>query len=254
MKVLLIQGWLGRREKPIFPLGLCYVASALTSHEIRAVDPNVLEQPMEDLRREIEHFGPDVIGVSLRNVDTTQYRDPFVYFPAFLETVRTCKSAAPDTPVAVGGPGFSIFAEEIMARVSDIDFGVYLEGEESFPELLQHISSPGDVKGIYYREDAGVKFSGPRNAPGFANSGAPRRDFFPMEPYLNLPDSIGIQSKRGCALTCAYCTYPFLNGANVRTRPPEQVVDEVESLVANYGVKQFTFTDSVLGSAEKYIG
>jgi len=72
MRVLLIQSWLGPGfPLPIFPLGLAYVATALAAagRECRIVDPNVESEPMEAVGAAIREFAPEVIGLSLRNID-----------------------------------------------------------------------------------------------------------------------------------------------------------------------------------------
>ena len=83
----------------------------------------------------------------------------------------------------------------------------------------------------------------------FANSINPRWDLLNFNEYLH-PDGVGIQSKRGCCLNCAYCTYPFLSGRSLRLRPPKKVVDEIELMVHDYGVTHFIFSDTVFNLPE----
>jgi radical SAM superfamily enzyme YgiQ (UPF0313 family) len=64
-------------------------------------------------------------------------------------------------------------------------------------------------------------------------------------PYRTLLDAVGVQTKRGCGLKCAYCNYPFLNGNYYRYRTPEAVGEEIERLVKDYKVERFIFVDSV---------
>ncbi|MCK4830142.1 radical SAM protein, partial [bacterium] len=72
------------------------------------------------------------------------------------------------------------------------------------------------------------------------------RDIVELGPYSGRPyNNIGIETKRGCCLKCAYCSYPFLNGDRLRLRSPEKVVDEIEKLVKNFGIGNFMFVDSV---------
>jgi hypothetical protein len=65
-----------------------------------------------------------------------------------------------------------------------------------------------------------------------------------MEKYVN-PLCLGIQSKRGCVLNCSYCTYPYLNGNNVRLRSPGEAADEIEMLINKYNVKEIIFADDI---------
>lgn len=244
MKVLLVQAYLGRKELPIFPLGLAMLAAALPKHDVRIYDPNVAEDPYGDLRKQLLEFQPDMVGISLRNIDNQQGSDYFYYFKTMDPTLKIIKEATPGAAIALGGAGFSMFAERIMRRLTDIDFGVYLEGDESFPELLDNLNNPGAVRGIYYRKNGELQFSGARPLPDFSLLPQPQKDLVDIKKYSTHQEGIGIQTKRGCPLRCCYCTYPALNGNAVRKRPPESIVDEIEEW-GKRGVHSFIFADAL---------
>lgn len=248
MKVFLVQSYQGQSEAPgpIFPLGLSYIASALShaGHDIEVLDMNLHPEHYGELRRALEKARPDVVGVSLRNIDTTD-RFQFVYCYSFLPAIlRTIRCVCPHQPLMIGGTGFSLFARTIMERHPELDFGVYLEGEEATPELLANLHQPERVKGIYYRRDGQVLFSGDRTPPDFERSQPPRRDYFPLQLY-DKPLLMGIQGKRGCLSRCAYCCYPDLNGFVLRMRPPEEIVGEIQDLQRRHGIREVIFADSV---------
>jgi len=245
MKILLIQSFLGRKEKPIYPLGLAYLAAHLKHHTIKAIDPNVRGRPMEEIAETIKSFHPEVIGISLRNLDTTQIMDPFVYLQGFKQTLAVVEKEAAKAKVVVGGSGFSIYAKEIMQQFFRIDAGVFLEAEDSFVELIDHWEGRDKVKGLYLRREQEVIFTGPREFRSIENLPFPDWDTVPVEPYKHLLDAVGVQTKRGCGLKCAYCNYPFLNGACYRFRSPEAVGEEIEKLVKDYRVERFIFVDSI---------
>ncbi len=244
MRILLIQSYLGRKEKPLLPLGLAYIAGSLNGHEISIVDPNIENDPLGSIRKKLISFKPEVIGISLRNIDTTLYKDMFYYYKALFPTIELIKEIAPHSIIIIGGAAFSLYAEEIMHQNPKIDFGIYLDGEETFSELLNNLSNPAKVRGIYYRQNSKLLFSGMRASFDFVNALNPRWDLFNMSAYLH-PEGIGVQSKRGCCLNCAYCTYPFLSGRSLRLRPPEKVVEEIELLVNKYRITHFVFSDTV---------
>lgn len=244
MRVLLIQSYLGRREKPILPLGLAYLANSLNGHEVSILDPNIEDDPYGAMRKRIADFKPEVVGLSLRNIDTTSYKDIYYHYQTIGPTVELIKEAAPSSYVVIGGAAFSLFAEDVMDRNPGIDFGVYLEGEKTFPELLDHLSYPQEVPGVYYRENGKVIFTGPRPLPELENI-SPHLDLLEVARYRNHEEGIGVQSKRGCLLNCAYCTYPFLTGRTVRLRPAMKVVNEIEQNIEKHGVTQFIFADTI---------
>lgn len=248
MRVLFIQSYLGHNKYfPVYPLGLAYISTAAYrhGHEVQIFDPNTTASPYEELESRIINFSPDIIGISLRNIDN-QYRiAPFYYYKHFQRLLEKTRKTAPDTKIIVGGAGFSMFAEKIMERNPSIDFGIYLEGEESFPELLHNLDKPESVRGIYIRAEKKVLFTGFRQLPDFKKLSAPKRDFFNLTPYLNHMESLGIQTRRGCPLKCTYCNYPQLNGNVLRIREVKDVCDEIEYLVRQHHIRQFMFADGV---------
>ncbi len=247
MRVLLVQAFLGRKEVggPVFPIGLAYLTSVLKGHEIRILDLNTFDDPYHELQEGISNFNPDVVGLSLRNVDTTQRNDRFYYFKEIKPTIELIKKIKPRAKIVMGGPGFSMFAREIMERIPEIDIGVYLEGEESFPELLDNLGYPEKVKGLFIRNDSGIHFTGMRDFPNFDELPIPNRNLVDLKLYKGSYMNIGVQTKRGCPLRCVYCSYPLLNGFRLRTRSPKKVVDEIEYLVKEFKVNELMFVDSV---------
>jgi anaerobic magnesium-protoporphyrin IX monomethyl ester cyclase len=246
MNILLVQSYLGGTEPLVFPLGLARIAQAAAGHDVEIFDPNAAVNPMEDLSTAIERVKPDVAGISLRNIDSTNKRKVvffYDYFKTMLAVIR--KSLPPAARIIVGGSGFSMFAEKIMADESAIDVGVMTEGERTFQELLANLDAPQNVKGVYYRKDGKVLFTGAREFSGLDELPVPYAANVNIKPYLGIPDAIGVETKRGCPLTCAYCIYGFLNGQQFRLMKPEKVVDDIEFLVTQKNVQSFTFTDSV---------
>lgn len=245
MKLLLVQAYLGRQEPPVFPLGLACLAAHLPGHELEGLDLNVAPQPREALSQAVETFGPDAVLISLRNVDTTWYGDPFYYFPHFQEQVCQIRTLAPRTLIVVGGSGFSIFAREIMDRTPEIDLGLIGEAEGTINALLAQPADPMAFPNVIYREGKIVRGGSRAAITPMEHYLPPRYDLFSLAPYLDSPLGIGVETKRGCPLSCCYCTYPQLNGAYSRLIPPAVTVELLRELKERHGVRRFTFTDSV---------
>jgi hypothetical protein len=259
MKVLLVQQEMGIRETeiPILPIGLTYIAAALKDHAVKIFDPNLypMDQAPAHLDQVIATFQPQVIGISVRNIDTTNFRNRHVHYRYLRPMAQQLKEAAPGATIVAGGSGFSLFARPIMERVPEIDFGVFLEGEEAMPELLANLETPETVKGIYYRRGAEVIFTGRRPLPDFAGIPMPCMDpdVIDLSRYIGPSyNIIGIQTKRGCLLQCGYCSYPFLNGDRLRLRSPEHIVDQIEYMVHHFGMERFVFADSVFNVPKRH--
>lgn len=244
MNILLLQSYLGPRELPVFPLGLAYLKASLKEHDVKAYDLNMSDSPFEELRAILTDFKPQVIGISLRNIDSTNKREVVFYYAYLKDIINVIKQCS-EAKIIIGGSGFSMFAEEIMQDEPRIDYGVYLEGETTFPELLEQFDTPENVKSVFYRKDGNVVFSGSRPSPDLNKSLPPDMDVVPISDYDRYMYAVGVETKRGCALNCIYCIYGYLNGKTYRLISPEKVVDHIETLQHDYGVKRFMFIDSV---------
>ena len=53
-------------------------------------------------------------------------------------------------------------------------------------------------------------------------------------------------------MKCSYCTYIFLNGPGVRLRKSWVILDEIEDLITNHGVRLIHFTDPVFNIPEDH--
>jgi radical SAM superfamily enzyme YgiQ (UPF0313 family) len=235
---------LGPGEPLTLPLGLAYLKASLKNHEVRVFDANASDRPFNEMEEIIREYGPEVIGISLRNIDSTNKRKVVFYYRLFKKAVGMIKGCC-DAPIVVGGSGFSMFAREVMEDEPDIDYGVFLEGENVFPRLLDNLDSPEDVESVYYRKGGKVVFTAAGTHADVNSISMADRSGLPLEKYRNVRDSIGVETKRGCALNCIYCIYGFLNGRNYRLRDTVAVVDEIEHIVRELGINKFTFTDSV---------
>jgi hypothetical protein len=79
-------------------------------HTTRVHDCQVTDQPVEKILAE---FRPDVVGISLRNIDDVQFVSRQTYFG---DAVRVCQSIRRvcSCPIVLGGSGFSIFPGQLL--------------------------------------------------------------------------------------------------------------------------------------------
>jgi anaerobic magnesium-protoporphyrin IX monomethyl ester cyclase len=247
MRILLTNCPLGRKQPIIFPLGLAYIASVITEHDVQCLDQSNASVPFAELTDKLTEFNPEIVGISLRNIDSLTSSDIYSFFQNFVDMLLHIKKHSPHAVIITGGAGFSLFGKEVMEQVPEIDFGVYLEGEETLPDLLNHLDDPQVVKGIYYREGSDVVFTGIREPVDFDQISIPRRDAFDLSAY-NGSFGVGVQTKRGCVFDCIYCTYPFLTGNQLRLRSPSIIGEEVEILYKDFHVREIYFTDNVFNT------
>ncbi len=228
--------------------GLAYLAAHLDDHQVDIFDINLhRDDPYGALGARLEAFQPEVVGISLRNMKVGMPHLHTDDFAPQQETIGFIKKWSPDIKVLAGGTAFSLYAEAMMSRVPGIDIGVWGEAEERLPILLENLDHPEKVPGVYYRgADGEAVYTGPPPAVDFTSLQRPRRDLVGHQPYLESSFvSVGVQAKRGCALRCVHCSDVYLVGHNIRMRPASDVVDEMEEMVHDYGVRQMFFCDQI---------
>jgi anaerobic magnesium-protoporphyrin IX monomethyl ester cyclase len=253
MRVLLCSQYYGDNSvfhsyARVFPLGVAYVASMLRAHEVTVFDANIMRDPLNSLSMCLQDEQPEVVGISLRNMDflnNTRFGKSPSFYSQFRQMLKLIRAVTPSCKIVVGGPGFSVFSQDIMRENREIDFGVVGDGETSFANLLRDIAHPEKVKNLLVQGQSGVTFTGMGNPAVFDLLPFPARELFDMSEYTKIPYSLNIQSKRGCAFSCIYCTDPFLGNYELQLRSPSKVVDEIEELVDNYGMKSFWFADPI---------
>lgn len=263
MRVALVQSYWRRKEAPVYPLGLAGVATALAGrHEVRCLDEALLIERGTDLITELTAWAPEVVGLGMRNADGLAYQDvllgdveeAFSPLAHLRDTARRVKEALPGVVVVAGGAAFTIFAGRVMEVAEAVDLGIVGEAEAVFPLLLDRLDVPEEVPGTTYRREGRVVLPS-RPVQADVESLPPvDRNLPDVRPYVasGIPWAVGVQSKRGCLLSCAYCVYPYINGRGVRLRRPEDVVDEIEALVHDAGMTRFQFADSVFNQPQAH--
>ncbi len=248
MRVLLVSVNTVQEPFPVYPLGLDYVAGAIsTRHEVRCLDLNCLGED-QALEQAVVAWDPEIVGLSLRNVDNTDSRDPRSFMEEYRELalrVRRCTGA----PIVLGGSGFTLFPDEAMALL-EADYGVVGEGERLEP-LLEALASgrdPAGVPGVITARRQGG--GGPPAAP-LPWPRSVRRRFDPgaehLAFYLRNGGMLNLQTKRGCPFRCVYCTYPRIEGRRLRRVPAADVAATALRL-QEAGARYLFITDSAFNA------
>jgi radical SAM superfamily enzyme YgiQ (UPF0313 family) len=236
---------------PVFPIGLSHVAGALrrAGHEVVIAD---CAADGTDLATAVGDCRPSYIGLSLRNIDDIQIRNTRFFADDLSALARTLRSVTA-APIIVGGSGYSLFPRELLAATG-ADFGIQGEGDVSFVQLLEAIETGApyqSIPGLVYRGPSGIvanpqKCCSPSQiAPAYHSN---RLVAF----YLAKSTVLNVQTQRGCASTCCYCTYPLIEGTMARRRDARDVADELEK-IKSCGGRYFFIVDSVFNSAPSHV-
>ena len=244
MRVLLISANTEPINMPTIPLGLGCVAEAVrrAGHEVKLVDLMCVSNTRSVIKDSIERFVPDVIGISVRNIDDQHIESPRFLLNQVRDVISDCRAFS-DARIVIGGAGYSIFPERVLAYLG-ADIGIHGEGEIAFPSLLAHMEKGTDIQGIpgLYLPDQVVQDK---------RKLAKKLDLLPL-PEANLwsPSAarnpelwMPVQSRRGCPMNCSYCSTAAIEGRIIRKRSPALVVDSIADHV-DAGFERFYFTDN----------
>jgi len=247
----------GTSSERVYPIGIVLLGGLLKKegHEVSILDMNLPSDPFRALKERLLDFHPDVVGLSLRNIDPLGNKSTSLV-PSFVTTARLVSQLAPDACIVAGGTGFSLFSERLMVEVPEIRYGFVGEAEETFPILIASLENPPRLKGLCYRKGGKIKTVPPSRDFDMNAYRVPDRSLLDPLAYIDINayvPAIGIESKRGCPFTCSYCVYPKLQGRRLRCRPPVTIVDEMEALHKEYGIGSFHFTDPVLNIPQGHL-
>ncbi|MBN2401611.1 MAG: cobalamin-dependent protein [Spirochaetes bacterium] len=241
MNIVLISANKLKEPYPVYPLGLDYVAGSLSAnHKVRIIDFNEFEDA-ESIGTAVKAITPDVIGISLRNVDNTDAKDTKYFIEQYQDLIRELRKNS-SALIIVGGSAFTIFPLEFM-KALDADYGIMGEGER-LGLLLNAIQEKKDtsaIPGIISKNSYAV-IPEPwdnRIIRNF-NSGNSYIHY-----YLEKGGMLNLQTKRGCSFKCIYCTYPHIEGVRLRLFNPEEIAKTALEL-QNAGAKYLFITDSAL--------
>ncbi|NIO28549.1 MAG: radical SAM protein [Candidatus Latescibacteria bacterium] len=252
MKVLLISANTERINMLTVPWGLACVAGATQSagHEVSFLDLLTEEDPHAAISRAISGVAPDVIGISVRNIDDQNRERPAFFLETVKQTVAECRRLT-KAPIVLGGAGYSIFPDSALDYLG-ADMGIQGEGETAFLELLERMEQGADLSGLpgLYLRGRGLqgnrRFIERLDTMPFPE-GSMLSPYQAADPELWLP----VQTRRGCFMKCSYCSTVTIEGQELRQRSPELVVGCVSRYV-DAGFRRIFFVDNNFNIPKSY--
>ncbi|HOQ85157.1 MAG TPA: B12-binding domain-containing radical SAM protein [Phycisphaerae bacterium] len=198
------------------PLGLLTVAAMLPRDwELKLVDLNARRLHDKDIA------WADYVMISAMLVQEASAR----------EVVARCRTLG--KPVIAGGPLFTTGYE----RFPEVQHFVLGEAESLMPELVADMLA-GRVQRLYRSPQR----------PDITCTPIPRWDLIRMQDYALMP----IQFSRGCPFNCEFCDIIVMNGRVPRVKTTEQMIRELDSLVAaGWRGSIFIVDDNFIGNRVK---
>lgn len=247
MKILLISLNRLRIPYPVYGLGVDHVASALAgSHVVRILDL-CPQAGLDGIARGILEFEPDLVGLSLRNIDNTDATNSRSFVCEYREIMEEVRRAT-QAPVVLGGAGFTICSKELI-EILGADWGIAGEGER-LVELAEQLEDGRDPTGIpgLVRADGELTAMEPWPGP-FLCGLVP--DSGLTDYYAKNGGMLNLQTKRGCPYKCAYCTYPKIEGHGLRCFPAQEVGRTARRL-QDAGARFLFITDATFNCHPKH--
>ena len=221
------------------------LASYLKPHYELKIYDSVFDEG-RSLKALVKTFQPDYIGFSIRNIDDVVADKEIFYMDRILSDFIRPVKAVTRVPVILGGSGFSVFPEELMEHTG-ADYGIVGDGEKVLLELLHRLDRDlpfGDLPQVLKKGRRMDPRQIPHNLLDYNSIPLSTIDqCIDFRPYRKR-GVYSIQTKRGCALKCIYCTYPGIEGTNYRLREPDAIAVEIEETTQRLGKVTFEFVDS----------
>jgi len=255
----------------VLPLGLAYIAAYLEQHhyEVSIIDARSLSKDRvivspgkalygltdDELRREIEKRAPDIVGISCMYT---------AYSGDAHRVAKITKDINRAIAVVMGG-AYASTLPNMALKDNNVDVVVHGEGEETFLELVQYIENKQEyveMRGISFKDKQGLIVNNP-GRPLIADLDTipfPARHLLDMNLYLdNKPGFYAMRApsatmitSRGCPNACIYCTIQSVWGNRKwRGRSPQNVVNEIEVLHKEYGIKEIYWMDDSAGTSKQ---
>ena len=227
------------------PLNLGLLASIAENqgHNVEIIDAEIEKIPMDDLVEMILMPKADIIGLTGMS--------PFFHLSKDL--ARQLKEKGETADICIGGKHITIVEEEGFEKV--FDYGFIGDGEESWSEFLYAYANNQSfetVPGLMYRSEGKiVKNEKKSSSQDLDIYPRPAYHLFDMKKYLlgTLRGRLNfatLMTVRGCPWKCIFCASEQLDTTRISKRSINSIVDEMEFLINEYGIRHFYFMDDVL--------
>ncbi len=232
-------------------LGIAYISAYLKTCGIqsRIFDAYFHAWTIKELARRVIEYDPDVLGFTSMTHEIGRTA----------QLARGLKERL-GVPVIIGGCHVTAIPEETLTEFPVFDYGVCGEGEKTLARLMEGLEEgsefdPEKVNGLVFFNGKSISRTGTRSfMSGEELDNLPFPDF--QEYYGDNPRALSgrklyypICTSRGCPYRCAFCMRVL--GKEIRRRGVENICQEIENAVSQYGAHTFNFIDEIFLSDDQ---
>lgn len=252
-----------RQNKMYPPLGLAYLATPLLKrgYEVKIVDM-VAEAPTKqweydkrfmmygmddsDLHQLVAEFQPNLVGISCIIPQNPRMED----------ICKMLRRDFPNVPIALGGAHPSVMPEYCLEKTG-ADYVLKGDSEHTFTALVDclaegRLADINSIGGLAMRENGQIRNNPKTKLPGGLDDiGFPAWELLPNESYQKHGISMPIITSRGCPYDCTFCCANLIRNRKWMHRSPQNVVDEIQTLVEKFGYKNITIFDDAFNIQAK---
>lgn len=222
-----------------------------TSAEVIQATHNQLSNPFLDyfqlkILPELKAAAPQLVGFSIAR--------EYQMIPSFT-LARLIREQLPEVHLTVGGAFFSKIADGLKsdhhpAFQQLIHSAVKGEGEEPLLKLVQAVSGQltlAEVPSLIYNTPAGkLMVNEPGTALSMNDLGTPDFDGLDLKNYWSADLVLPILGSRDCYWKdCTFCDH-YMQFAGFRSRKPDLIADDLQTLQQKYGARHFQFCDETM--------
>ncbi|MHA1143693.1 MAG: B12-binding domain-containing radical SAM protein [Candidatus Helarchaeota archaeon] len=217
------------QNPPVIPIGLEYLLTYLrdAGHIVKVLDLCFSNDPIEDIQKTLENHQFDLIGVTIRNIDSAIRYDNQFFLDEIKDLIKVLKNNG--APIVLGGSGFTAMPDEILSFLG-ADFGIKGPGEFALLKLLDDLQDGKSIPKI---------ISGWQSVPKQALVHLRGTDF-DYARYIGKDGIVGIEIQKGCPHECSYCVEA---GTGHFPKEIALVIKEIEHLIGQ-GYNRFHTCDS----------
>ncbi len=231
------------------PLGMAYVCAYLKHAGLNASIIDGLKENIDNQRLVLRCNDADVVGIFCMSD----------FFWDVLDLTKRLKNEG--KIVVIGGPQATVMPLKTL-EYTLADYAVVGEGEETMRQLvcaLKEGRNPVNIPGVYSKntkEFIARDFFEDLDKIPFPAWSEIDPKAYPLAPHgavVKASPVAPVTSSRGCPFSCHFCASPKIWNRKIRYRSAKNVVDEIEMLVREYGVKEIHFEDDNLTLKRSHI-
>ena len=259
MRILFVIAISEERFKCIPDIGQGYLATIARAggHEVRLLDCLLERYDYRNFQQYVKDYQPDVVGIKVYSCDIANVD----------KMLRMAREAVPVTVTVIGGPHPSCeLPDRLFEQFPELDYAFAGEAELGFLPFLERIESHEtdmtDIPGLVWRYTDGTVRANPKGRVDDLDSLAfpawdlidPRRYKWGYSFATSKFPAAPMVMTRGCPYSCTFCSSHLISGKRVRKRSIDNIVEEINLLKRDFGVRSIDIADENFALDRGFVG